>query len=496
MNGYTDHHHLAEIEWEGLAQPQTIEFVPPFGPGHHCIHSVELARNRAYELSGTFLGEFETTEEAREFPGSIAGDLTAGTIGGQFKLDASTGGSVCWIDGCSFRRWTFEREPGRPIVVRGQLRVNRYFLRVSDDAAPAWVTDWFLNGPHDHIWRRATSWTTTTTFVRERDNSPARQLQREGMGPISIDHVSVSCPALSFTVHRVPEEFGPPWSKNVGIEYQAINGSVPDEETRTSVSEIVSFLFGRRLVEVGTTVFAQDGSPIEHVAINPWGSSVENVCQSCDTAPVRIERAGGVYSDVENLLATLVPRYLERRNELGLGNALWQYWMAKEAYLGVELPIYSSAIELLANAWFKSRRSSIKGLYMKQEAFTNLLQEELESIKTKLADKRFGDRMIRRMLGAHNMGTNERVPMFFDELNLSCGPREQQAIAARNSAAHGGRAATPSEIDDLMRCGIAYQTLFHRVVLRLLDYEGSYVDRCTLGHPSRPLDEPAGGSSA
>ena len=35
----------------------------------------------------------------------------------------------------------------------------------------------------------------------------------------------------------------------------------------------------------------------------------------------------------------------------------------------------------------------------------------------------------------------------------------------------------------------AYATLIHRALLKILDYEGSYIDRSSIGFPERKIDE-------
>ncbi len=44
----------------------------------------------------------------------------------------------------------------------------------------------------------------------------------------------------------------------------------------------------------------------------------------------------------------------------------------------------------------------------------------------------------------------------------------------------------------MIRATRVYQTLFHRIVLKLLGYDGTYIDYGTLGHPIRDISEPSG----
>jgi hypothetical protein len=44
----------------------------------------------------------------------------------------------------------------------------------------------------------------------------------------------------------------------------------------------------------------------------------------------------------------------------------------------------------------------------------------------------------------------------------------------------------------MITCTRAYQTLFHRVFLKILRYEENYVDRSIIGFPEKHIDVPLG----
>ena len=99
--------------------------------------------------------------------------------------------------------------------------------------------------------------------------------------------------------------------------------------------------------------------------------------------------------------------------------------------------------------------------------------------------------IVKNFSGAYRMGGSAQMRAFFQEIGVPIGKREKAAIDARHRSAHGGGA---EELTELVRCGNAYRTLFDRVFLRLLGYDGHYVDRTTDGHPLRQVREPAGGA--
>ena len=71
---------------------------------------------------------------------------------------------------------------------------------------------------------------------------PTREFHTSGKGPVAVDHLEVSTSGLAFVLHKVPGSLGPRWSKNVGIEYTAIDGAPPGEAQRDAVTEFVSGL--------------------------------------------------------------------------------------------------------------------------------------------------------------------------------------------------------------------------------------------------------------
>lgn len=69
------------------------------------------------------------------------------------------------------------------------------------------------------------------------------------------------------------------------------------------------------------------------------------------------------------------------------------------------------------------------------------------------------------------------------------------AIRARNPMAHGAP-AMPRDIEKAGKVRTAYQTLFVRLLLKILQYDGSYVDYSSIGCPPRHIDEPQQGEGS
>jgi hypothetical protein len=100
-----------------------------------------------------------------------------------------------------------------------------------------------------------------------------------------------------------------------------------------------------------------------------------------------------------------------------------------------------------------------------------------------------GEIMLNKISGAFRKGVNEKMTFFFNLLGMEIGKTEKAAINLRNKMAHGKRDYQKEEtiFDDIVLTRV-YQVLFNRIVLKLLGYQGYYIDYSMENSPSRPLD--------
>jgi hypothetical protein len=489
--------YLRRVEWESYAEPfkmaipEPIEGLPPG------IESITLRRDEQYRLVADLAGKADAEAYGRYYqtlreqaPGTMLTDRLYVVIKHKIGVDhlrLGTGVKHGWTAERGQFSWTDER----PAYRFRQAYANR-----PEDSRPGWHTDWFLNGPHRFILDQPTNHSATAIYVRDRGGGRKVVLRRPRTGGGRLDHILVNAGDFEFVLHQVPEPFGPRWSKNLGIEYAWATGAVPDEGVREAIGELVGFVIGRRLIPVGSTTFDRDGYPIETDACTPWGDESQAVCTRPDDSPLDVEGKLDGSRRLDEILPELVPRYLKARDELALKDALWSYWLAKEAPLGLDLPIYSAAVESLQAAWFRSTRTKVKGTYVSKEKFNDLLQDAFALAEQALQDEPYRDRIMNRMRGSFQMGASERLDAFLSEIGLPIGAQERAAIKGRHRPAHGGTAVDDEKLSKLQLHSATYKVLFERVFLRLLEYEGPYVDRATLRFPLRNLNESVGHSDA
>ena len=65
-------------------------------------------------------------------------------------------------------------------------------------------------------------------------------------------------------------------------------------------------------------------------------------------------------------------------------------------------------------------------------------------------------------------------------------------MRARNFSVHGSYKSGGNDYYKQMRTSRIYECLLSRVILKLLDYEGQYVDYGTIGYPQKDIIFPCG----
>lgn len=70
---------------------------------------------------------------------------------------------------------------------------------------------------------------------------------------------------------------------------------------------------------------------------------------------------------------------------------------------------------------------------------------------------------------------------------MPVGKKEKKALQARNFSAHGLYAGDSIDYEEQFMTSQVYECILVRVILKLLKYEGNYIDYGTIGYPERTL---------
>jgi hypothetical protein len=261
---------------------------------------------------------------------------------------------------------------------------------------------------------------------------------------------------------------------------------VPSEAPKELLNALGYFL-GRQLIPIGYTWFAGNGMPIETESCRPWTWDVKRKCEQPDAPPVRLDTP---FLD-EARLSDLVTRFLDSHDEFDLSHAMWNYWLAVISPPDAAIGHFSTVLETLMTAWFRSKRSKSHGFYMPEKDFEALTQGAFSSIETALGTNPDKDKILGRLKGVNRFGTNETFVVFFNELGLPISDVERYVIRIRNRIVHGNAGANDGHA--LVHNMRAYRAFVNRVLLKCLGYSGNYIDYSCSEFPERDIDSPLGG---
>lgn len=486
---------LSTIEWEGLQNQYNIkEEIRTELLQNVVANTIQLWRDENYLIYGKIIGGLLKGEKELIKKDGKAGERVTPSIieGSNFQKIENYRLEHCYIGNINF---SYELQNSGDYEKKYDADLNTYYVKKFYESKETigWLTEWYLNGPRGPFWfMRSTERKYSEKFERNRGVYSTKEHKFDGdmLEELSRDYLFVQLQRYGFIIQKVPKGYGPSWSENIGIEYRQEFGEIPAKKTREAIAEIVSFIFGRHLLNIGYSQYDKNGNPIEQVSINPWGDNVVSYCKEYELSPI-IRHDYKDADIVEKTFEQLVPRYLDMRDEFALDEVLWRYWIAESLPLGTSIPILHNGIEILANNWFKSTKSKTHGFYLSKSQFEQLLNEDFISIERKL-NMQYDDRILNKIKGAFQTGANEKIEFFLQEIGLEIGEMERRAIRERNKMIHGSFNGSEEAIDKTNLLTKTYKTFFHRVFLKILGYQGPYIDYSALGWPKKNIDQVAG----
>ena len=102
-------------------------------------------------------------------------------------------------------------------------------------------------------------------------------------------------------------------------------------------------------------------------------------------------------------------------------------------------------------------------------------------------NKPYGDKVIKAILRLYNLGITERYRVFFEEISLPINANEWEAIKERHKFVHGGISFDRTDWNRTIQHVDIFETVLHKILLKLLGYSGSYIDRSVIDWNDKQL---------
>lgn len=343
-----------------------------------------------------------------------------------------------------------------------------------------WIKEWYLNGPHNHrIFHRTTTFSKKEIYNKELHNA-VPELQNVKPFEIETNHVSSICRNYMFCklndeeniiISLVPDEMKPDWSNNICLQYSS-KKHMDDLNLRRDIENIISFIFGRKLIKIAESRYDINGNKIKETMINPFINNkldIKNICESSDNFPIPIYEY--IRDLSEEIMSKMINSFISKKETLDFTSMFINYWSSTFLPPESKIILLAASLESLMNKWFDSVDSKRSTVIIEKSKYKQLIKDIRPLFR-----ETFGEyaQIINKFDQLNKMSINKSMELFFEEINVEMGDIERNAIYSRNNPVHGNDMDTKT-FSDIMIYSEIYRIILNRVILTLLDYNGDYI---------------------
>jgi len=293
-----------------------------------------------------------------------------------------------------------------------------------------------------------------------------------------------------FIFGMVDEEYTTKDYKGVFLRFE--QGNIPTEGEIKTIKNFFSFVYGAIMIPIGCIKFGDKFSIQEQIHQASYSGNVKRIMDLCpmpaipvDYEYLRKEKIN--FEQSEKRISNLLHDFARNEKAFILKKVVSYLSCARLSFLDVMMQPLATAIDLMQQVWFKSKKTKSGGKYLKDEQYTEILKKYLGSIENDLADCLEKSIILNKINKANDYTLSDREKKFYDEIGLKIGNVENEIAKGRNIAMHG--IVGKHDYDRLFALAYGAYALLNRIVLKLLDYKGDYVDYSSMGFPSRHIDE-------
>jgi hypothetical protein len=449
---------------------------------------IEIWRDQEYKFRGKISGFIEKEDDLK-YKGE---DLKKGSfIRGDIIECKSKHGVEIELRDCLIKHPVFRPgKKGELINFQASLYLRSIKKLDRKNESVFSITDWHICAKPELIFPRFTVRYENIFPYKFRYDIDDRSVIKESDDltgySLSRDFIILQIPQIVIVIQTINKKYLPDWSSGIAVEYRGDISALPNSDLRQGIAEFIGFILGVQLLSIGSTHFNDKRLPILSICSSAWGNNVISNCSQQPFPPIKIGA-----QNFEKPLSQLLNNYLAIRTKYGLNDVLWKLWIGKDQELGINLPTFSSGIESLAEKYIDEINLNKKYSKTEKKKYRNLIQVEFDSLKGKLCDYQFGKFLINKLYSPFNFGVGEKLSLFLEKIGilLDDDSVETLALRARNKMAHGTVFdLSEEEYIRYKRLTFAYITLYNRIMLKILNYNGHYIDYYNYGHPLVKMD--------
>jgi len=479
-------YHVPHLEWEFFPSELTISNLSFENTnwGFNNDATIKVSRNPfTFKIYAEISGSVSTHEGLDHAP--YVG--VANIVEGQCVWGRDSSENTIELQGCFLG--SFKTSSLNIQHVEAEVTIEHLEIHYAEGATEMATSrlEWFVCGEFSaHLWHRTL-----------RNLKLQNKKIRIGLDPVDEDDIAnwiggssskdftpVHCNGVDFLLAKVPKGILREGTTGVCFEFRQDPEGV-GKDLLNSISGFLSFLLGNELVYIGNSILA--GQKLK--SANFKSRNIEMMGHAMPPIHYNTEYEWG---DLSKVLNRHLPVFLQVKDQYCLEDALSRYWIARQTPLGANLPVLSSALEIMAAGYLRKNKEAISD-YLPEKEYLCLIAEELESLVLKFEDIDGGKIMLNKIKGAFRKGINEKMTLFFAGINIVIGTEEKEALQLRNKMTHSVRDYSEDKrVYQDLKLTRVYEMLFHRVLLAVIGYTDYYKDYSIGGCPSKRVNKPAG----
>ncbi|EHU2214570.1 hypothetical protein A1E08_RS06070 [Acinetobacter baumannii] len=261
------------------------------------------------------------------------------------------------------------------------------------------------------------------------------------------------------------------------------------EEIKEKIREALSFLFGRKLIFIGSSKFTLDAFLIGYKAVTPYLISdkifSEPSSPPCDFFEMPEGHTIPIFKYL--FIETFITKFVEEYEDKNIEHIMWMYWHSFYA------PIHSASGSFGAIIEFILSKVDIEKNLISKSIFTPFRKKVIEDFQTFYIESGIEDEDVNRIMISKINDLN-RLPIAkmtersFQRLGVTISDFEKSLWQKRHDSAHGN--ITDGDIDSLIRGVHAFMSVCNRSILKFLDLSDNYIDYFNYDYPVKNIDEP------
>lgn len=412
-------------------QWKTKRFVNTLPFSMNGIHQITIRRDEEYNLVAVAEGDYVETEECQLEEGTLIKESVLKGIWNHY-YNASL--INCFATNLTTKMMTENNREDALCDLelwKVKCKLDKHMPKLKEKI----LVEWYINAPHSTVLFTGTTDRCLKVRLNKKRGDCSDRYVPLDQQSFSRDTVAIEWENTKCYISKVPPQYAPQWADKLSIEYRAAYGYIPDKSTREGIRELAGFFMGRDLKLVGTTIYGKNAQIIRAMAQNPQSVNIRKVCRLCNQEII---------------------------------------------------PVIASAIEALQKAWFSLEENKSAAVYYPKQEFQTVKSQLVDILDTQLKDSEYKTAVKNKVDQLNQMSVRDRNELFFQQLGIEYGEREMQAIRVRNVYAHGGSDSDQS-IETMIDAKVVLQLLYAKIVLKLLHYQGPYINWSKPGHPREEL---------